>query len=391
MDTSNILIPVGIIMLAFVVLWRLKSSGQNKDYSNTLLKVREKRQGSIYSEPQSTDALIGKVLQKKEPLYAAAVPVLFDPPADFTSLELINYQNFQISQHINKMFRMLRKPHPLLMSLSKSITDAQELLNIVKSDPELVAMVLNMANSPFFGLRKAITDINHAVIYLGITQVKNLATQFAISQSFAFETAGQQEVYNKIWKTGFLASTLALFVAREANLDNPSELSTRCLLSYLGDVTLLSMQPSAANFYLNSTPLYLRIASMQRLYNSNPAVLGGIFAQHLKLPEALHQGIGLAYQPLKNDWCDINISPEEKQSILFCFSICRLAEYFILEVDAQYTRSPCISYVESHKPELFYLTEQLEGSGLGHLNELLKSPRTKMKLSQMISNLHRSL
>jgi HD-like signal output (HDOD) protein len=106
-----------------------------------------------------------------------------------------------------------------------------------------------MANSPFFGLRKAITDINHAVIYLGIAQVKNLATQFAISQSFTFDSQAQQEAYDKIWKTSFVASTFALMIAREADLENPSSLSTRCLLGYLGDIAMLSKEPKVANLY----------------------------------------------------------------------------------------------------------------------------------------------
>lgn len=374
-----------------LLLWRLKSSGQNNDYSNTLLKVRHKRKGTIYSEPQSAVKLLDNMAEKKEVLAPKEEPKAPEVSADLLSLYLIDYDAYQQKNSTEKDFKSLRKPHPLLMSLSKSITDAQELINIVKSDPELVAMVLNMANSPFFGLRKAITDINHAVIYLGIAQVKNLATQFAISQSFIFETQSQQEAYDKIWKTSFLASAMALFVAREANLESPSELSTRCLLSYLGDITLLSVEPTAANFYLNSMPLYMRVKGMQNLFNTNAAVMGGVFGQHLRLPEELHQAIGLSYQPLTNQWDNADITPEQKQSILFCYSLCRVAEYFILEGDAVYSKSPCLNYAVSHKPELYHLLAQLEAVGLEHLNPLLQSPRTKIKLSQMLADLKKSV
>ncbi|WP_371193684.1 HDOD domain-containing protein [Glaciecola sp. SC05] len=391
MDTSSILIPVVIIFGVVILLWRLKASNQDNDYSNTLLKVRKKRKGTIYAEPKSPANMVKESTAKKAPAIKEKPIEVPEVPEDFLSLELIHYLEFQRENETAKGFKNLRKPHPLLMSLSRSITDAQELINIVKSDPELVAMVLNMANSPFFGLRKAITDINHAVIYLGIAQVKNLATQFAISQSFAFESDSQKEAYERIWKTSFLASAMALYLAREVDFENPSELSTRCLLNYLGDITLLSMQPTAANFYLNGMPLFMRIKGMQSLFKTNAAVMGGIFGQHLKLPAELHQGIGLGYHPMKNNWDNVDITPEEKQNILFCYAVCRVAEYFVLEGDASYSKLPSIDYQVSHKPELFNLIEQLEACGLGSLNALLQSPRGKMKLSQMLADLKKSV
>jgi len=126
-------------MLMLFILWRTKKTNSGKAQPNTLLKVRKKRTGTIDSDVNAS---------------------------------------------------------VLLPNLSKSITNPQELIQIVKSDPELVAKVLNLANSPFFGLRKIITDVNHAVIYLGVTQVKNIATQFAIAQSFEFASDEQKKAYD---------------------------------------------------------------------------------------------------------------------------------------------------------------------------------------------------
>nr|WP_136252741.1 HDOD domain-containing protein [Ningiella ruwaisensis] len=385
MDTTSILIPVVILLLVILLLWRLRNAGQEKDYSNTLLKVRKKRQGSIYSTPKSPKIAIES--SKNDVVEESSEATSLSPPPELAEIQLIDYEAFVKEHKASNEFKRLRKPHPLLMSLSRSITDAQELINIVKSDPELVAMVLNMANSPFFGLRKAITDINHAVVYLGIAQVKNLATQFAISQSFEFESEKQKAAYEKIWKTSFLASAMALLIAREANLETPSELSTRCLLSYLGDITLLSMDAKAANFYIDRMPMYMRVRGMQSLFKSNAAVMGGLFAQHLKLPKELHTGIGMSYQPLTNDWDRTYLTDEEIQDTLFCYSICRAAEYYILEQDDVYSKDPNFSYKKSAKPEFYHLEQQLEQHGLSHLNKVISAAGTKMKLSHMFASL----
>jgi hypothetical protein len=385
MDINIILIPVVIILVVVLLVWRLRASSQNKDYSNTLLKVRKKRQGSIYSNIQPTSKIVDAVSKKTpESVKAEAAP---PPPEDFMEIALTSYASYQQTVKAQTEFQSLRKPHPLLMSLSRSITDAQELINIIKGDPELVAKVLNMANSPFFGLRKPITDINHAVIYLGIAQVKNLATQFAISQSFEFSSQSQQDAYDKIWKTSFIASSLALLIAREADLENPSALSTRCLLGYLGDIAMLSKEPQVANLYLPTMTFYKRVRAMQAMLNTNAAAMGGVFAQHLQLPSEIHVGIGLGYQCMTNDWEGIDITIEEKRDIIFCYAVSRMAEFVVLENDADYLKAPSLDYERVHRPELFQLSQQLKDTGIAGIEKVIASAQFKAKSADMIANL----
>jgi hypothetical protein len=382
MDITSILIPLVIIMAVGLIVWRLRNSGNNKDYSNTLLKVRQKRQGSIYASSNSSQDIVGATTAKKASLTPTKSP---EPPQEFLDISLVSYTDYQQTIKSSKEFESLRKPHPLLMSLSRSITDAQELINIIKSDPELVAKVLNMANSPFFGLRKAITDINHAVIYLGIAQVKNLATQFAISQSFEFSSQAQQEAYDKIWKTSFIASSMALLVAREADLENPSSLSTRCLLGYLGDIAMLSKEPQVANLYLPTMPFYKRVHAMQTMLKTNAAAMGGVFAQHLTLPSEIHNGIGLGYQSLNNNWEGIDISSEEKRDIVFCYAISRMAEFVVLENDTNFLKTSSLDYELVPRPELYQLSQQMQECGLTSVERVIASAQFRAKSSDIMS------
>lgn len=383
MDITSLLIPLAIIIAVVFIVWRLSNASDEKEYSNTLLKVRKKRQGSIYGHSNSSQDIVGAVAVKKvEP--NAPVKVT-EPPQEFRDISLTSYIDYQQTVKSNKEFESLRKPHPLLISLSKSITDAQELINIIKSDPELVAKVLNMANSPFFGLRKAITDINHAVIYLGIAQVKNLATQFAISQSFEFSSKAQQETYDKIWKTSFIASSMALLIARDAELENSSSLSTMCLLGYLGDIAMLSSKPQVADLYLPTMPFYKRVRAMQAMFNTNAATMGGVFAQHLTLPGEIHNGIGLGYQSLTNDWDAIDISDEEKRDIVFCYAVSRMAEFVVLENDLNYLKNASLDYDTVQRPELYQLSKQLKECGLSAVQKVIESAQFRAKSLDMMS------
>lgn len=53
--------------------------------------------------------------------------------------------------------------------------DIQAIVNTLKTDAGLTARVLRVVNSPFFGLTATITDMEHAVVMLGIAEIQNLA------------------------------------------------------------------------------------------------------------------------------------------------------------------------------------------------------------------------
>ncbi|MEN6621605.1 MAG: HDOD domain-containing protein [Smithella sp.] len=68
-----------------------------------------------------------------------------------------------------------------IQKLSSDINcDSAQLVKVIEYDPVLVLKILKMVNSSYFGLAKKITSVNHAVLYLGLNTIKNLALSIAI-------------------------------------------------------------------------------------------------------------------------------------------------------------------------------------------------------------------
>ncbi|MBF0344253.1 MAG: HDOD domain-containing protein [Nitrospirae bacterium] len=65
--------------------------------------------------------------------------------------------------------------HRVLELTSDINCDAKELVRVIEHDPVLILKILKLVNSASFGLYQKITSINHAVVYLGLNTVKNLA------------------------------------------------------------------------------------------------------------------------------------------------------------------------------------------------------------------------
>lgn len=70
--------------------------------------------------------------------------------------------------------------HELNRTLAKGDFSMRDLANVVEKDPALVAKILQLVNSPFFGLGRKLTQVHDAVSYLGSSMLKNLVTSITL-------------------------------------------------------------------------------------------------------------------------------------------------------------------------------------------------------------------
>lgn len=69
--------------------------------------------------------------------------------------------------------------HRVLALTSDINSNPKELVAVIEHDPVLIMKILKLVNSPYFGLSRRITSVNHAIVTLGLNTVKNLALSTA--------------------------------------------------------------------------------------------------------------------------------------------------------------------------------------------------------------------
>ena len=281
----------------------------------------------------------------------------------------------------------LKKPHPLLMSLTRNINDPKELLNIIKNDPELVVKVIKIANSSLFSMRKSITTINHAIVYLGVLQAKNIAMQFALERSSEFVNSEQKRAYQKIWKASFLASSIGLLIAKDMKLDNSAELSTRCLLDYLGDLSLLSIKPTIAKYYLNHSTHFNRVKGIQKELGANSAIMGKTFAKNAQLPDQIIDSIGASMLPMVDKLSESKLSKEQQTVVVFSYYVSRITDLIIFERRIDNINLEEISFAETICDSFFHSQAQIEHYGLSKMNITLRKSRFRQEVGSLIEKL----
>jgi len=107
-----------------------------------------------------------------------------------------------------------------LPPLPKSILEIQKITNdpnssiadlvkVIKKDPMLTANLLKAANSPLYGFRGRIKNIDHAISLFGMATVKGFAISFAVKNSLKFNLnaykIGEDEFYDVSSKRNIIA------------------------------------------------------------------------------------------------------------------------------------------------------------------------------------------
>lgn len=80
---------------------------------------------------------------------------------------------------VDKMPAFPKSVHQVLKLAGDINCSQKDLVEVIRKDPVFTLKILRLVNSPYFGLSREITSINHASVYLGLNTLKNVALGLA--------------------------------------------------------------------------------------------------------------------------------------------------------------------------------------------------------------------
>lgn len=385
----DVIIPVIIISLLILVVRRLTQTDK-RSYE----KIKKPLKSSDYVSSQKVKNVIDSAIAQNNqspPVNDHIFKALQRPlPDSFLAFNLFSSKQMdeERQQTVAAISQSFRRPHPLLLPLTQSTFEPNELFELIKTDAEMTAKILKVVNSPLFALSQPITNINHAIIFLGVAQVKNIAMQFAVLNDVKFKDKAQNEAYQKIWQASYTASAFCLLLAKELAQENAAELATQCLLSYLGDLALLSFKPDTAVYYLDSFSLFERTQIAQGALNTNTAEVGTFIAKQWQLPSSIKTSIGDSLLMLTNDPRASSFTQAQLQQNIICYLACRIGDLVAYHDVKDITNLPQVSFDTLGQVDVYYLQENIKKSGLEKINTVLADVSFKNKVNKLIAQLH---
>jgi len=178
-------------------------------------------------------------------------------------------------------------------------TSIKNLSKVIEKDQGMVAKILRLVNSTFYGFRSRITNIPHAVIILGFNTIRNAVVSVSIIKAFSGKETFEGFTITEFWKHSIGVAVTSRYLAEQTRLDSPDDCFVSGLLHDIGKVVLSqyfteffggvwkSVKEDGLSFYeaeQNMTPV-------------NHAQIGGHLAKKWQFPTSLidtithHHGI----------------------------------------------------------------------------------------------------
>lgn len=98
--------------------------------------------------------------------------------------------------------------------------DISQLAAIISKDIGLSAAILKTVNSSLYGMNRAISDINQAVMLLGMGSVSTLITGILIKQSFQGKAAIS---FERLWDNATFVAEAMVFIGKNVDKNIPRE------------------------------------------------------------------------------------------------------------------------------------------------------------------------
>jgi putative nucleotidyltransferase with HDIG domain len=129
----------------------------------------------------------------------------------------------------------------LIETLDGGRANAAEVADVLSADAGLVAQLLKIVNSAYYGLPTPIKDVKHAVAYLGLAEIKRVALTVGVMERLRPENADE---FQRFWYHSFHTALAAKFIAKKTSMVvDIEEIHVAALLHDVGKLVYLKFFP----------------------------------------------------------------------------------------------------------------------------------------------------
>lgn len=132
---------------------------------------------------------------------------------------------------------------PLLKRLGEPAEEVNvtEIVNLISYDKSLTAQCLHMANSPLLGMRKRVETVQAAVMALGMTKVREVATTCCLLRALPARPGSLKPT--DLWKHSLAVALVSREFAQRVGFQDPEQAYLAGLLHDLGLIVELTTFP----------------------------------------------------------------------------------------------------------------------------------------------------
>lgn len=172
----------------------------------------------------------------------------------------------------------------------------KDLHKIISQDQALAARVLKIANSPFYGCARTVTNLTDALVVMGFDSIRSLVVASAMHGFF--KKFGLAE--KLLWEHSIGVGSIAKQVARQVKYSKIEEAFLAGLLHDIGKVVLNLKMPDemliiVQNVYNDPNQTFLEME--EKAFGFNHAQVGMLIARKWNFTDTIEEAIGYHHNP----------------------------------------------------------------------------------------------
>jgi HD-like signal output (HDOD) protein/ActR/RegA family two-component response regulator len=180
----------------------------------------------------------------------------------------------------------------MLMNSDNSLKD---LVIEIEKSPALVAKLLRVANSVYYGTRKAVSSVREAVLFIGTDYIANLVMAIEAFQTVSGKVSPKSlQLIEVIWEKSLRRATISKLIAEQwPGFKDPNLPYVASLLQDIGYVVRLCSDPDAYRRMIDLISLHgvLSYEADVRVFTIPHDVVGAALLQYWNLPAPIVEGV----------------------------------------------------------------------------------------------------
>jgi diguanylate cyclase (GGDEF)-like protein len=162
-----------------------------------------------------------------------------------------------------------------------------KIAKVIGRDPALVAKILKVANSAWYGVRREVTTLGQAVNLLGINGTLSLALSFSLVRGLQRDNTESFD-HQAYWRRSVISATAAVSVCKFMNVHNKDEFFLASLLQDIGMLVMNEAVRSYGKVVAESKKDHNRLVELEwEEFGADHANVGRWFLTKWGLPEVL--------------------------------------------------------------------------------------------------------
>ena len=223
-----------------------------------------------------------------------------------------------------------RAAYQLYKTLDDPQINMSQLSKLVVTDPVLSGKILKVANSAYFGMQQRVNSIGHALMIIGLLNLKNILYQEELLKLLNIKSSIKNYMVESLWEHATLTSICASYIHPLFNGLDRGILFTIGLLHDVGKFVMNGLNPirQTGEDFIRISPAEFSIYDENELYGINHAVIGRLAFEEWGFSELMMRMVELHHAPSWIETEALGLNNEHLQYLLVLFLSDQVAKLF---------------------------------------------------------------